>query len=68
MPHNIKVVERTGAGDAFSSGFLAGWIKTQDIERALKIALANSESEIQYLGTHNKILTWEEANNKIKSW
>lgn len=64
IPHNIKVVERTGAGDAFTSGFLASYIKTQDIEKSLKIALANSESEIQYLGAHNKLLTWNEANKR----
>jgi len=60
-PHNIKVVERTGAGDAFTSGFLASYIKTQDIDKSLKIALANSESVIQYFGAHNKLLTWKEA-------
>ena len=53
---NIKCVERTGAGDAFASGFVAEYIKTQNINKALKLALANSESVIQHYGAHNKLL------------
>lgn len=62
MPHKkIKCVERTGAGDAFASGFVAGYIKTNNINFALKLGLANSESVIQHYGAQNKLLTWEEA-------
>jgi len=63
-PNKIKVVERTGAGDAFTSGFLAGYIKTQNIQKSLKIALANSESVIQHFGAHNKLLTWAEVSKR----
>ncbi len=66
-PRNIKVVERTGAGDAFSSGFLAGYIKTKSIDKALKIALVNSESVIQHFGAHNNLLTWNQIKKKVKS-
>lgn len=58
---DVKVVERTGAGDAFASGFVASLIKTNDIEKSLKIGVANSESVVQYFGAQNKILTWREA-------
>ncbi len=64
-PHKIKIVERTGAGDAFTSGFLAGYIKTKNINKALKIALANSESVIKYFGAHNKLLTWKDIKPKL---
>ncbi|MBW6442556.1 carbohydrate kinase family protein [Patescibacteria group bacterium] len=68
IPHKgIKLVERTGAGDAFTSGFLAGYIKTQDIEKSLKIASLNSESVIQHFGAHNKLLKWDEVNKKLSS-
>ncbi|MEM4330536.1 MAG: carbohydrate kinase family protein [Candidatus Pacearchaeota archaeon] len=66
-PHEkIKVIEKTGAGDAFASGFVASYIKTGDIIESLKVALLNSESVIQYKGSTNKILTWEEVQKDIK--
>ncbi|MAF14136.1 MAG: hypothetical protein CMI53_04575 [Parcubacteria group bacterium] len=58
---DIKAVERTGAGDAFASGFVAGIIKTGDIEKSLKLARANSESVIGHYGAKNNLLKWEEV-------
>lgn len=66
-PHIIKIKERTGAGDAFASAFLTGLIKKGDIEFAMRLALANSESVIMYHGAKNKLLTYKEALKKIKS-
>ncbi len=65
-PHaNIKVVETTGAGDAFASGFLSGLVKKNDIKLALKLGIANSESVIQHYGALNKLLRWNEALKKV---
>ncbi len=64
-PHNIKVIEATGAGDSFASAFLAGMMKKNDIKFALKLGLANAESVITRYGTKNKLLTWNEALKKI---
>jgi len=67
-PHkNIKCLERTGAGDAFASGFTAGIILKDDIDFALKLGLANSESVIQHYGAQNKLLTYDEAKQIIYS-
>jgi len=55
-PNNIKVVERTGAGDAFASGFVAGLIAGWDIDKCLKLGLKESESVIRYFGAKNKLL------------
>ena len=61
-PHkNIKVVERTGAGDAFASGFVAGFIRTSNIRKSLEIGLKNSESVIQHFGAKNKLLNWKDV-------
>ncbi|MBN2111683.1 carbohydrate kinase family protein [Candidatus Woesearchaeota archaeon] len=64
-PHNVNVVEATGAGDSFASAFLAGIIKKNDIKFALKLGLANAESVITHFGAKNKLLTWKEAMKKI---
>ena len=66
-PSNIKVVESTGAGDAFASSFLAGIIKKGDIEFALKLGLTNSQSVITHYGAKNKLMTYKEILNKIKN-
>lgn len=55
-PHKIRVVERTGAGDAFASGFVAGQIVGWGIERSLELGLAESESVIRYFGAKNNLL------------
>jgi ribokinase len=56
-PHkNIKVVERTGAGDAFASGFIAGQIAGKSIEDSLKLGLKESEAVIQHFGAKNNLL------------
>lgn len=65
-PHNIKVIESTGAGDAFASSFLSGMIKKNDIEFAMKLGMANAESVIQHHGAKNILLGYKEALNIIK--
>ncbi len=62
----VKVVETTGAGDAFTSTFLADFIKTKSIEKSLKLALVNAESVLKYHGAKNKLLTWKEAHAESK--
>lgn len=57
-----KSISSTGAGDAFGSGFIAGIMKTNDLETALKIGTINAESVIQSYGAKNGILTnWPSA-------
>lgn len=65
-PHAIKVVETTGAGDAFASSFLAGIIKTEDIEFSIQLALVNSESVITHYGAKKNLLRMGEAIRNIK--
>lgn len=56
MPHKIKVVERTGAGDAFASGFVAGQIAGKTIQESLKLGLEESEAVIRHFGAKNNLL------------
>jgi ribokinase len=64
--NRIKIVETTGAGDAFASTFLAGLILKDDISFALKLATTNSESVISYHGAKNKLLTLKEAQSTMR--
>lgn len=66
IPKKIKIVESTGAGDAFASSFLSGMIKKSNIEFALKLGLVNSESVIQHSGAKNKLLKYKEALESIR--
>ena len=67
-----KAISRTGAGDAFGSGFVAGIMKTLDIGEALQIGTLNAEAVIQKHGAKNGLLTaWPNTKKlsaiKIKS-
>jgi len=53
---DIQVVEKTGAGDAFGSAFIAGLLQKNDIEYAIRLAIANAESCIQKVGAKNGLL------------
>jgi len=55
-PPHVTVVDSTGAGDAFGSGFLAGFIKHKNTGRAIDLALKNSLSCIQKTGAHRGII------------
>ncbi len=55
-PHKIRVVDATGAGDAFGSGFVAGLIKGYSVNSALRIGLLNSESVIKRVGAFEGVI------------
>ncbi len=50
------VVERTGAGDAFSSGFVVEYIRSGDISKAIQFATANASSVVTKYGAKAGIL------------
>lgn len=52
----VKAISRTGAGDAFGSGFVAGFIKTGNLKEALRIGMVNAESVITKYGAKNGII------------
>lgn len=59
-------VDRTGAGDAFGSGFVAGLIHTNKIEQAIRLGTANGTSIVEHFGAKNGILT--KTQSKDKRW
>ena len=56
-PRPIKVIETTGAGDAFASGVVAGLIMRNDMEFALRCGMAEAESKIQHVGAKAGLLS-----------
>lgn len=64
-----EIVDRTGAGDAFGSGFVAGLItnfgtaSTEKIKYALTLASANATSKVEHIGAKKGLLTKQEFKN-----
>lgn len=69
-----KIVDRTGAGDAFAAGFVAGFITRniacekgvchpheKDIEYVLQLASANATSQIEKIGAREGLLRKQES-------
>jgi len=62
-----KQVDATGAGDAFGSAFVGGYILNNgDLEIALKFGIINSGSVISKYGAENGILGRKEIERRIK--
>lgn len=57
----LKVLESTGAGDAFASGFVAGLMKGKDAKYSLTLGMIQAESVIQAKGAKNNLLSMEDA-------
>lgn len=53
----VKTVSKTGAGDAFASGVLAGLIRGESMEQSLRWGTANASAVIQKLGAQNGLLS-----------
>jgi ribokinase len=68
LPPKVKIVETTGAGDAFASSMMAGLIKANDIEFGIRLGLTNAASVIQYLGAKEILLTYKQALSEIKKF
>lgn len=53
----IRSISRTGAGDAFGSGFVAARMRGYDVADALRVATLNAESVIGHVGAKTGILS-----------
>lgn len=56
MYEDVKVVDRTGAGDAFGSGFLSQYAAGKNLKESLIFASANSTSVVTKIGAKTAIL------------
>lgn len=52
-PYPVEPISKTGAGDAFASAFLAGYIDNQPIKKCLQLGTANASSVIKNIGAQD---------------
>ena len=62
----LKIVETTGAGDAFASGFSSGLLEKADIKECMLRGLILSEAVIQDYGAKTNLLTEKNLRSKLK--
>lgn len=61
-----KVEERTGAGDSFSTGFIAALNHGCPLHEALQWGTANAASVIEHIGPQAGLLTKQQLHSRIK--
>ncbi|HWY79833.1 MAG TPA: carbohydrate kinase family protein [Candidatus Sulfotelmatobacter sp.] len=64
--HPSEVVERTGAGDAYTSGFLAASLSGLSLPEAMEWGAWNSSSVVTKVGAQGGLLTREQIEAKMK--
>jgi 2-dehydro-3-deoxygluconokinase len=63
--YEVEIVDRVGAGDSFTAGFLYGWLKLKDVEKGVQYGNAFSALKHTLPGDFNWS-TQEEAENQLK--
>ncbi len=63
--YEVEIVDRVGAGDSFTAGFLYGWIKDKDVEKGVRYGNAFAALKHTLPGDLNWS-TFEEVEAQLK--
>lgn len=63
--YEVEIVDRVGAGDSFTSGFLYGWIREKDVQKGVQYGNAFAALKHTVPGDFNWN-TLEEVENQLK--
>lgn len=61
-----KLVEMTGAGDAYATGVVAGLIHGESLESATRWGAANSASVVEFMGSTPGLLSLNKMEERLK--
>lgn len=59
------VVDRTGAGDSFSAGFVSEFIRSKNVEASIQLGIANATACLKEKGAKNGLLHKKDFYQKI---
>lgn len=65
---SVRVVDTTGAGDAFDAGFMAAFIKGMDVETCLLWGVATASLKIQKRGARTGLPTLQELMDFLSKY
>lgn len=61
-----KLVEMTGAGDAYATGVLSGLFYGKDLPEAMRWGASNGASVVEQIGPQAGLLTYDQMQEKLK--
>lgn len=61
-----KVVDPTGAGDAFRAGFLYGYLREWDLTKCVKLGATTASFAIEKHGAQEHTFTWKDIADRYK--
>lgn len=62
----VEMVDSVGAGDGFTCGFIAGLVRGWDLEKALKLGIANGASVVTEIGAKTGLIVEENISNWLE--
>ena len=65
-PKTKNIVETTGAGDSFASGFIAGMLLNKDISYCMRLGQVLAEQVLQHYGAKNNLPNRSKAEKLLK--
>jgi len=69
MPRfSVKTLSRTGAGDAYASGFMSAYLQGHTIPHAMAWGTANASGVVQQFGGHKGTLTKKQITTILKKY